>query len=208
MKKSGLWLLGFLGFLIVENIANRILDRAIEWIWPKTPSIMFTIYEILITLVAIAFAIALVYMLLRALRSAWSLKNREQRRNAWEMVREKVRQWPTGKKDAFTVMAMTWIVAIYVPLFVMIFTVPEGQLAGRIPIETILITLILAILPMYALFGWHGYEYARQFWQKWRTETGKGRIRLALPVIAVVLIVALFVWGDVSGWDDRAWFAN
>ncbi len=209
MKKRGLLILGFLGFLLVENIVDRIFDRAIEWIGPATPHIMFIIYNIAMTLVTIAFAAAVVYILSRTLWGVWKLlTDRGQRRNLWENAREKVRRWPTGKTDAFTAIVTTWTIAIFVPFFVLIFTIPREQLAGRIPAETLIIILTLAIVPMYALLLWYGYEYVKRLRQKWHTETRNVKIRIAVPVIVFILILALFVWGDISGWDDRAWFAN
>lgn len=204
-KENGLWILGFLGFLVVDNIADRLLDRAIDWILPETPNIMFTAYNIAMIFVATIIAIAIVYILLNALKSGWKLlTDRTQQQNVFDVVR----QWPTGKRDVFTAMAITWNIAIFVPLFVLISTVPEGQLAGRIPIETLLIIMILAIVPMYPLFLWYGYDFLRQLKQQWRTETRNGRIVIATIAIVSIIIFALFVWGDISGWDDRAWFAT
>ena len=207
-KKNGLWFLGFLGFLFVENITDRLLDRAIDWIWPEVPLIMFFIYNIVATLVSIGFAMAIVYALWLGLKSVWNLKNGEQRREVWENAKAKVQQWPTGKRDALTAIVMTWSIAICVPIFVLIVTVPEGSLVGRVPIETPLITLAVTITPIYAFFLWNVYEFLKQLKQDWFTETRKGRIRIALTVIVFVVFVAFMALGIITGWEDKLWFNN
>ena len=194
-----------IGIMIVIGVISGIIkDMITEWLWPEAPLVMFIIYSILMTLVGIAFAIAIVYALCRVLWEVWKLlTDRGQRRDVWDKMCEKVRQWPTGKRDAFTAMTMTWITALLVPLFVLIFTVSEGQLAGRVPIETFLIILILAIVPMYVLLGWYGFEFLRQLKRDWSVKTRNEKIRIFAIAGASVVIFALLMWGDVSGWDDR-----
>ena len=209
MKRNGLWILGFLGFLIVENIADRILDRAIEWIWPATPNIMFIIYNIVVTLITVAFGIAVVYALWRALLSIWKLlKYRRHRRNLWENMRERVRQWPTGKRDLFATLAVTWSIAIFVSFSAFAFSVPSGRFTAQELRGATLTTLLLAMTPVLLLIYWHFYEFVRDVWLKWRNETRNGRIKIAAATVAFILIFALMMWGDISGWEDRAWFAN
>ena len=209
MKRNGLWILGFLGFLIVENIADRILDRAIEWIWPATPNIMFIIYNIVVTLITVAFGIAVVYALWRALLSIWQLlKYGRHRRNLWENMRERVRQWPTGKRDLFAALAVTWSIAIVVSFSAFAFSVPSGRFTAQELRGATLTTLLLAMTPVLLLIYWHFYEFVRDVWLKWRNETRNGRIKIAAATVAFILIFALMMWGDISGWEDRAWFAN
>ena len=190
----------------VGGISTKITEGLLERILPAVPSadtMMFILYITIMSLVSIVFGIAIVYMLWRALKSVWSLKNRERRRNVWEKVRMQVQQWPTGKMDVLAAMATTWFIAVCVPIVVLIFTVSEGQLEGQIPLETPLITLVLAIAPMYALFLWHFYEFLKRLRQKWITETRNGRIQLATIVIVAIFVFGLMMWGDYAGWDDR-----
>ena len=183
----------------------------LEWLLPAVPSaytMTFILYSVLMTLVVIVFVIALVYAFWRALRSGWSLKNKEHRREARENIREKVRQWPTGKRDALTAMALTWTAATYTFLLALILTMPRGRFTEQELSGTTLAILILAVTPILLLVYWHIYEFARGVWLDWRTETRKGRIRIATIAIASIFIFALFIWGDVSGWKDRVWFAG
>ena len=205
MKKSGLWILGFLGFLVVENVADRILDRAIEWIWPATPHIMFIIYNIVMALITVAFGIVVVYALWRALRGVWKLlTDRGQQRKA----RDKVRQWPTGKSDVLATMAITWSIAVVVSFSTFALSVPRGRFTEQELRGTVLTILLLAMTPVLLLIYWQFYEFLRGVWLKWRTETRNGRIRIATATVAFILFIALMIWGDISGWEDRAWFTN
>ena len=110
-------------FGLCMSVTGGIIVELLEWIWAAAPSIMFIIYNVAITVVTIAFGIALVYTLWNALRSGWNLKYREQRHNVWE----KVRQWPTGKRDVFTAMAITWSIAIVASFSAFALSVPSGR---------------------------------------------------------------------------------
>ena len=134
-RKEVIWVAAISGAVAgaVGGISTKITEGVLERILPAVPSadtMMFILYITIMSLVSIVFGIAIVYMLWRALKSVWSLKNRERRRNVWEKVRMQVQQWPTGKMDVLAAIATTWFIAVCVPIVVLIFTVSEGQLAG------------------------------------------------------------------------------
>ena len=188
---------------------DRILDSAIDWILPETPYIMFITYNIVMTLIAIAFGIVIVYALWRALRGVWKLlTDRRQRRNVWDNMREKVRQWPTGKRDVFAAIAISWSSAIVVSFSVFAFSIPGGRFTEQEVRPIALTILLLAMTPVLLLIYWQFFEFVRDVWLRWRTETRNGRIKIAAAAVVFLFVFALMIWGDIAGWEDRAWLAN
>ena len=199
-----MWRIEKIIFGLCMSVSGGIIVKLIEWIWPAAPSIMFIIYNVAITVVTIAFGIALVYTLWNTLRSGWTLKYRDQRQNVWR----KLRQWPTGKRDVFTAMAITWSIAIVVSSGAFAVSVPSGRFTEQELKGTALTILLLAMTPILLLIYWHFFEFVRDVWRKWRTETRNGRIKIAATAASFILFIALMIWGDMSGWEDRTWFAN
>ena len=190
---------------VFGTILGGIILYYLNPILPETlSSMMFVLYSVMMTLIAIAFGMALVIVSWRTLRSLWRLKYTDHRRKIWE----KVREWPTCKRDALTAMAVTWSTAIVVPIVVLALAVPEGQLAGHIPLGALQAIVFLAMAPTVLLMYWYFCDLAKHLWLEWKTSTHNGRIRIGATVLACLMMFALMVWGDISGWDDRAWFAN
>ena len=214
MSRKELILVGIVSGAVggaVSAIVAIITLGFLEWLLPAVPSaytVAFFTYNTVMTLVAIAFGMVIAYMLWKALRSIWNLKDSDYRRKTWEKIREKVGQWPTGKREAIIAMTYTWSIAIVVSFNAWAFTAPRARFTGQELQGTALAIILLAVTPILLLAFWHIYEFAKIVWLEWRTETRKGRSRIAATAIVAVLIYALFVWGIISGWEDRLWFAN
>ena len=194
----------------VQNFLGTILGGItlfyLYQILPESPGgMMFFLYSVIIPLVSIAFGIALVVALCWVLWGVWKLlTDRGHQRNAWE----KVRQWPTGKRDAIVAMALSWTAAIYALLLALIFTLPRGRFTEQELNGTALAILLLAVTPISILVYWHFGKFAIDVWQTWKSETGMRRFWIGFGVIAFIFVFALMAWGDIFGWDEIAWFAR
>ena len=191
---------------LLGSIVGGVILIYMEPFLPESPGgIMFILYSVIMPLVTIAFGIAMVAVLCRVLWGIWKLlTDRGQQHNVWD----KVRRWPTSKRDAIIAMVLVWTIAIYAFLSVLIFTVPRGRFTGQELSGTTLGILLLTVTPISVLAYWHIGEVAIHVWHKWKSETSRGRFWIAVAVIAFIFVFALMAWGDVAGWDEKAWFAT
>ena len=186
---------------------NRLDKHLVEPAIPLLPGAPLAIYNIVATIFALLFLLAIVLGVWLMLREVWrNATQPDTRRETWE----RIRQWPTSKSDLILPVTMAYFAGIMVPMVAAMLVLPRGVLVEVISPEEFSTIFCIAFSPllivMIILVGGSIFDTYRDLRRRWATGTKRQRIVIATGVIAAVVVLATTAIGDFTGWDNKLWF--